>query len=115
MSGGSFKTRQLGSLCRIYKNSSGIIIAIDDIVINADTTRLHKVNKFHQSAHPVYSRQLFYLGVGDRTIDTIEVIGDFSSIEVDGGNYSSATWSGDGGTNDAVISFARFPVIGETV
>lgn len=116
MSHGSFKTRQIGTVCRIYKNSNDTVIAIDDIAVVADTTRLHQLEKFHLSARPTHARTLFYLETANRTIATIQVFGNFDTVDVDGGDYTSATWSGiEGSSGDVVIDFKHLPKVGDTI
>ena len=100
---GSSTSRQVGKLCRIYKNSGNKVIAIDDIAIVADTQRIHKLGVFHQSAIPVHQRTLFYLESSNRVVDKILIFGDFSSISIDGGNYQTGTWENEGETNNLII------------
>lgn len=108
-------TRQIGSATRIYKNSDDKVLAVDDIAIVSD---IHKVgpDKFHRSANKKYTRTLFNLAVGNRTITLVQMIGDYTSIEEDAGDYLTAVWAGDSvSTNDIDISFGDLKKLGESV
>lgn len=111
---GPQQTRQIGHLCRIYKNSSDKVIAIDDVAVVADSRRI-ATNTFHQSSRPLHTRTLFYLGEGNRTVNKVLVIGDFDEIEESSGNYLSATWYGQTDTNNSVIDFKHLPKVGDVV
>jgi hypothetical protein len=118
---GPFKTRQLGHACRIYKNSSDKVIAIDDISVSFNIQTLPKSNteiKYHRSAEkPDVDRTLFYLGEGNRVVSKIQMIGNFSSIEENSGNYHVVTWdAASSDENDVIISIEpHVSQVGDTV
>jgi len=112
---GSSTSRQIGKLCRIYKNLNGAILAIDDVAIVADTQRIHKLGIFHQSAVPHHQRELFHMDTTSRVIATIQIFGDYSSITIDDGKYLTGTWKNDENTNDVIISFEYLPTVGDVI
>ena len=98
-------SRQIGSAMRIYKNSAGTVIAIDNIAVVAETRKV-SASKFHFSAHPTRKRTCLYLGVGTRVVASILVIGDFTTLTDDSGDHLTATWPAQNtGYNDVEISF----------
>jgi len=111
---GPTNTRQVGQALRIYKNADAKIIAMDDIAINADIRRIN-IDTFHHSASMSYQRTLFHLGVGDRTVALIQMLGDYSSLSEDSGDYLTATWDSADNTNDIKITFNTLAKLGDTV
>jgi len=114
---GSRTTRQIGEVTRIYKNSDNCVLAIDDITITADVMRISET-KFHISVHSVTPcRTLTYLGTGNRVISKIQVVGVFSSVSEDAGNYLVYTWLAKSeNENDVVISLSPYvSVLGDTI
>jgi hypothetical protein len=112
---GPYGTQQLGSVTRIYKNTNDLVIAIDDVSIVGDTRKVGD-GKFHRSGKRTYRRFLFNLETGNRTITAIQMIGDYSSITEDAGNFNSATWTDStGDANDIVVSFADLKQLGDSV
>lgn len=107
-------TRQIGQACRIYKNADAKVIAIDEIAINGCTRRI-SADTFHHSATMDYNRTLFHLGVGDRTVALIQMVGTYNSLTEDSGNYLTATWDSPDNTNDVEISFNTLAKLGDTV
>ena len=115
---GGQKTRRLGSLCRIYKNSASKIIALESVEITADWVDLPN-HQFFRSINSVnVARQLVHLTVGgSRVIASVQIMGDYSSIEENGGNFLVATWNKKSDDeNDVVVSLEDYVgVIGDTV
>lgn len=110
-------TRRLGKICRIYKNSLGTIIATESVEIVADQRRL-TAERFHRSVNTInVSRTAFHLDTNSRVVATIQVFGDFSSIETNGGNYFIATWNKSSpNENDVTTSIeGKVAEIGDTV
>lgn len=114
MAAGPTTTRQIGQACRIYKNADAKVIAIDEISINADTRRI-SMDTFHYSASMSHKRTLFHLGIGDRTVALIQMVGNYSGLSEDSGNYLTATWDSPNGTNDVEITFNTLAKLGETI
>lgn len=112
--GGPTTTRQIGVVCRIYKNSSGKVLALDEINVIGTQKRLG-INRFFNSASYHTKRLLVHLGVGDRVISRIIMLGDYTSLTEDSGNYNSATWVGTEETNDSIIYFNDLPQLGDTL
>jgi hypothetical protein len=127
---GPTSTRSIGSATRIYRNSSNKVIALDDIAIIADTVQLgNKANVFnnvypgdmnissrwHRSAVTQFKRMLMHLGVGDRVIAKIQMIGDYKSVELVTGNYVSAFWQGCDDEDDIPVNFDGLPKVGDTL
>lgn len=108
-------TRDTGSVLRIYKNSSNKVIAIDEISVTTDTRRI-TIDRFHHSSTWKHKRTLFHLGVGDRVVYKILMLGDYSSITEDGGDYLNATWDGSSANeNNAVMNFDALAKVGDTL
>lgn len=110
-------TRQIGHICRIYKNSNDKVIAVDDIEIVGNCMRISDV-KFHISVDKIaVNRTLLHLGVGNRVVDTINMIGNYSSVTDDIGNYLVCTWEA-ASQNENTVEISLEPyvsVIGDTV
>lgn len=53
-------------------------------------------------------------GLGSRTVDRIELEGDFSSCETSSGDYTWASWD-IGNSQDALANMSNLPVVGDTV
>jgi len=114
----NLKSRRLGKVCRIYKNSASSIIALESVDVNVNS--LQKADKtFHRSVSSIdVSRQILHLVTGgSRVVASIQSIGDYSSIEENGGDYLIATWDrASNSENDVVISLeGRVARIGDTV
>jgi hypothetical protein len=113
------QSRQLGSACRIYKNSAGKVIAVDYVAVNVDKTQIQGNNKFHVSVNSIdVDRKLLHLTVGgSRVVSTIMMIGDYSSIQENSGNFFIAQWNaGSADENDVQLSFeSKVAKIGDTV
>lgn len=114
-------TRQLGSICRIYKNSNGTVIAIDDVSVTANVLRLGSTNttvRFHISVDKITPfRTLFHLGSGDRIVAQVQQIGEYDSVTVDSGDYLNVKWDRTS-DNENDVEFNLGPyvaVIGDTV
>lgn len=111
----SQQTRQTGWVLRIYKNADNKVLAIDDIAVVTDTRRITST-RFHHSSRWTSKRMLIYLGIGDRIIDKIQVLGDFDSVTEDGGDYLTATWNAASENENAVVMlFDTLPKIGDTL
>lgn len=114
----SQKSRRLGGLCRVYKNSSNNIIALESVEITVDI--LQKADKtFHRSVGAVnVSKKLVHLQSGaSRVVSTVQAFGDYSSVEDNSGNFLVVTWNKKtNDENDVVISLEGYvTVIGDTV
>lgn len=110
-------TRQIGHLCRIYKNSDGKIIAIDDIEVVGNVLKISDT-KFHVSVDKIStSRTLLHLGVGGRVVYSINTIGNYSSIAENGGNYLTVGWDAASENENRVeVSIEPYvSVIGDTI
>lgn len=111
-------TRQLGSACRIYKNAAGKVIAVDHLAIQADKMQLRD-GKFHVSVNTIDSdRKLLHLVAGgSRVVASIMMIGDYSSLEENAGNFLIAQWNkASADENDVQVSFEqKVAVIGDTI
>lgn len=111
-------SRHLGSACRIYKNSEGKTIAIDEIGISIDKSQI-QYNKFHRHVDLIsVKRTLLHLTVGgSRVVSLIQMIGDYDSITEDSGNYLVATWlASSPDENDLEVSFSEHVAqVGDTV
>lgn len=111
-------SRHLGSACRIYKNSAGKTIAIDEIALSIEKHQI-SFNKFHRHIDLIsVKRTLLHLTVGgDRVVSLIQMIGDYDSIQEDSGNYLTAMWfAASPDENDLEVSFSEHVAqIGDTV
>lgn len=112
------KSRRLGKICRIYKNSASSIIALESVDVNVNS--LQKADKtFHRSVSSIdTSRQILHLVAGgSRVVASIQTIGDYSSIEENGGNYLITTWdAASSNENDVVISLENHVAkVGDTI
>lgn len=86
-------TRQLGHACRIYKNSAGKVIAIDEINVNVNKEQIN-LAKFIVSLDKVdIDRTILHLTVGgSRIVSSIQMLGDYSSIQENSGNFFIVRW-----------------------
>lgn len=113
------KTRRLGSGLRIYRNKRGSVIAIDCFEVTVDIQQLPSGPIiFHRSVDNInISRTFIHLDAGSRVVDLVQMVGDYSSITADAGNFLIATWLGaTSEENDVVISFEEHvSKIGDTV
>jgi len=108
-------TRQIGAATRIYRNSSSEVLAVDDIAILSDTFKIGD-GKFHRSANKRYKRIIFNLAVADRVVAFVQMVGDYTSIETDAGDYLTAEWADPtGDANDISISFGDLKKLGDTL
>ena len=127
---GPQQTRSIGCACRIYRNSSNKVIAMDEINIIANTVQLgNNANVFgnvypgdmnissswHRQALMQSKRILLHLGVGDRIIAKIQMLGNFKSIETISGNYIEAKWAGCDSGDDIPVNFNELPKVGDTL
>lgn len=111
----SQETRQTGWALRIYKNSDNKVLAIDDITVITDTRRI-TLERFHHSSRWTSKRTLIHLGIGDRIISTVQMLGDYDLITEDSGDYLTATWSAASeNENDVVMLFDTLPKTGDTL
>ena len=109
------KTRNTGSALRIYKNSSNKVIAIDEIHVTTDIRHI-SVDRFHHSSVWKHKRELFHLGVGDRVVYKVLMLGDYSSITEDSGDYLNATWGAvSANENDVTMNFDVLAKVGDTL
>ena len=104
----------MGSATRIYKNSDSTVIAIDDLSISYDSHWLAD-RRVHNAVKMVSARTLLYLGVGDRVVAQIQMIGDFLSLTEDSGNYLTATWKTNSTAEANAIGFGTLAKLGDTV
>lgn len=121
MANASQTTRQIGHICRIYKNSTDTVIAIDDISVTANVLRLGSTSqtvKFHVSVDKITpQRTLLHLGSGDRVVASIQQIGDYDILGTDSGNYLNVKWNKvSNNENDVEFSLSPYvAVIGDTI
>lgn len=112
-------TRRLGSGCRIYRNVADIILALDQFEVTINTQQLPSGPiMFHRSVDSIHvSRMLIHLDQGSRVVSTIQMIGDYSSITTDAGDYLIVTWDANSvDENDVVISFEdKVSKVGDSV
>jgi hypothetical protein len=111
-------TRQLGSICRIYKNNAGKVIAIDDVsvTVNKDQIRFDKILVHVDTIRT--NRTLLHLTTGaSRVVATIQTIGNYSSIEENSGDFLIPKWNAaSANENDVEISLASYVAkIGDSV
>jgi hypothetical protein len=89
----SSNTRHLSSITRIYRNVSNEILGLDEIsvVLNKEQISIERFIKGIDSI--TVQRTLIHLSVaGDRVIAAIQMIGDYSSIQENDGNFLVAIW-----------------------
>ena len=110
----SGNTRQIGSACRLYKNSDNKIISIDEISIVGDLRRIAADRYFYSTTCEV-KRSLFHLGNNNRTVSTILMIGDYTSVEYDAGDFRSAVWEQADNTDDVNLVFTDVSFTGDTL
>lgn len=112
---GPMQTRQIGWALRIYRNSDDKVIRIDDISIVADSRRINP-DLFHYSAYKKHHHMLLHLGIGNRTVAIIQMLGDYDEIEDVSGDYLTAKWhAASQNENDVEIAFNDLPKLGDTV
>lgn len=115
-------TRHLDSICRIYKNASGKVIAIDSLFLTVDKLTIptsKTTQKFHMSIDDVdRHRTLLHLETGgSRVVATIQQIGGYSSVEENSGNFLVIQYDKPSvDQNDILISLEPYvSKIGDTV
>lgn len=97
-------TRFLDTVCRIYKNEAGKILAADSIDITVNVLQLNAgtrddsgdlIQKILVSVDTIRrKRELFHFQTaGDRLIIKIEMTGHYSSIEENSGNFLVLQWN----------------------
>lgn len=108
------QTRQIGEITRVYKNANNKAIAIDCIDVTANVLRLGSTTtdvRFHISIDKINTkRSLIHLGVDDRVVSEIHMIGDYDSITTDSGNYFLVTWN-KASDNENDVSFSLEPYV----
>lgn len=114
-------TRQIGHICRIYKNSNDKVLAIDEISVTANVLRTGNTStdvKFHISVDKITpERMLLHLEVGSRVVASIQQIGNYDSVTIDSGDYLLVTWNKES-DNENDVQFSLEPYvakIGDTV
>jgi len=127
---GPQQTRSIGCACRIYRNSDNKVIAIDDINVIADTVQLGNnanvfpnvypgdmniSNRWHRAAHMQFKRMLLHLGIGDRVVAKIQMIGNYKTIDTISGDYLEAKWQGCDDEDDIPVTFASLAKVGDTL
>lgn len=108
------QSRRMGSATRIYRNSDNCVIAIDDISVTYDSHWLPN-RTVHNSVNLSHSRQLLYLGTGDRIVASIQMIGDFESITEDSGNYLTAVWATDSSAPSHSVGLGSVSKLGDAI
>ena len=101
-------------LNRIYKNSDGDEIRIDTISLVRKRNSIVNANLMETGASDTFRREvktILFHGSSNRTVSTIEVLGDFTSIETATSNYLWAEWS----SPSARLSMNDLPKLTETV
>lgn len=89
-------TRQLGVIQRIYKNSAGDILAIDNISVNINKEQVNKLKFVIYVDSIQKKRTLYHLkSTGSRVVSTVQSIGNYSSVQSNSGNYYIATWNAE--------------------
>ena len=115
---GGNKSRRLGTALRIYKDASENVIGMDDIEVVVDNIQ-KKDYTFHRSVNSIHvKRTLFHLVVsGSREVAIIQVLGDYSSIEENGGDFLIAQWNKTSDSeNDVQISLDGLVAkVGDTI
>lgn len=111
-------TRQLSTITRIYRNSATEILAVDclSIHVNKEQASFGRFIKYITSVDK--KRTLMHLTIGgDRVVSEIQMIGDYSSIEENSGNFFVATWlPATASENTLQISLERYvSVLGDTL
>jgi len=113
------KTRRLGSGLRIYKNAAGDVIGLDSFEVTVNVQRLIEgFVTFHRSVDGInISRTLIHLNTGSRVVATIQMVGDYSSITTDAGDFFVATWlAATSEENDVEITFEnKVAKLGDTI
>jgi hypothetical protein len=104
-------SRKAGTIYRIYKNADKKILAFDDISIQEEVQKINET-KFFSRTQKVVKRTNVHETLRDRTIATITVVGDYSTINED---FSEAIWTSSGASDNIVITFEDFPCIGDIV
>ena len=88
-----------GAATRIYRNAADETIRIDEIGVTFISRQQRQLSPSHDNAFVVsHERTLrvtrFHPGTSsDRTVASIVLMGDYSSVEESGGNFISATWN----------------------
>lgn len=110
-------TRRLGHVCRIYKNASGKVIALEEVEVTVDKHKI-KIDKYHRAVDKInVGRNTIYLDSGSRVVATVQILGNFSSVEENGGDYLVYTWNkASDNENDIQVSLeGKVAQIGDTV
>lgn len=108
---GPHKGRQVGRVVRVYKASCGKTIGIDDLALIEDVQKISMTRFHHSYSRRVRRRLLHHTGVS-RTISTITVIGDHTSLSED---MNTATWDKPENENDVVLDMSDLPQVGDSI
>jgi hypothetical protein len=113
----SQKTRRLGHCCRIYKNAAGKVIAIDGIEVTANELRVGEIFRFSVDKVNIHRTNLHLVAGGSRTVTTIQMVGSYTSLEENGGDFLVLRWDvGETDPEEVVLSLeGKVAVIGDTI
>jgi hypothetical protein len=94
---------------RTYKNASGEVIRVDEINMNRKTNTLAADPQTHTFTPHVNKTN--YHGPASRDVASIDVCGDYDSIEGGTGNYDWASWT----SPEALLNTTNLPSVGDTL
>jgi hypothetical protein len=102
-------------ITRIYKNSLGNIIAVQEVSI-IETRTADGLGSFDRAAAITSATTKLNEGTSQsRSINTIQQIGKYDLFVESLGNYTSVTYLGVGTLNNLVVDLSSLPVIGNTI
>jgi hypothetical protein len=103
------------NVTRVYKNSSGTTIAIQDVII-METRAADGYGTIERTAILNFPITRVNEGAGQsRTITTIQQIGQYDSYTEVGGNYTEVVYNGSGNLGDLTVDLSSLPTIGSTI
>lgn len=97
-------------LTRFYKNTEGADLRVDSIIMVERRGPASMIVTDGRTYIREINTTLFY-GVTDREIASIEMIGDFDSIETSSGSYSWVSWE----RPVLDLDLSDLPFVGETI
>ena len=101
-------------LNRVYKNSAGEEIRIDVISLRRKRNRIVKVGLMETGAADVFVRDVNKMNMhvsADRTVTSIELIGNYDTAETSSGDYLWASWT----SPSARVDMSDLPAVGDSI
>lgn len=103
-------------LTRIYKNSDGEELRIDTIIMEQKLDGISFIER--PKNNKVYKRLIKTIRLNtttDRTIASVELIGNYDSCETVSTNYTYAIWNDKAGSEFVRCNMSDLPTVGTDV